>query len=135
MSRQLYLLTIVLCILGFFVSLHLFALKYQVAPAICGITSCEEVNSSSYSYLFGIPNSLFGMGFYAAVAALLISKRKKLVFWLTFFGFVFSIYLTAIEAFVIKAYCQWCLLSAWVSVCLFAIAYISKGRKCTQDNN
>lgn len=37
-------------------------------------------------------------------------------------GLLFSGYLTYLEAFVINAWCQWCIVSAWITVCLFILA-------------
>lgn len=38
--------------------------------------------------------------------------------WISLFGLAFSAYLTYLEAFVINAWCQWCIASAWICVCL-----------------
>jgi len=41
---------------------------------------------------------------------------------MTLFGFMFSAYLTAIEAFVIHAWCMWCLGSAITMTALFIVS-------------
>jgi uncharacterized membrane protein len=46
-----------------------------------------------------------------------------IVFGMTFIGFLFSGYLTAIEAFVLKEWCQWCVVSAITMTILFGIAF------------
>ena len=40
------------------------------APLVCPFSGCETILDSSYSSLFGIPLSLFGMLTYATVASL-----------------------------------------------------------------
>jgi uncharacterized membrane protein len=88
-------------------------------PVPCSITTgCEEVLNSSYSAVAGVPISWFGFAFYlavfsASVFALFGSENLlRLVFWPALAGFVISMGLLAIQAFVLRAYCQYCLASA-----------------------
>jgi uncharacterized membrane protein len=48
-------------------------------------------------------------------------------------GTAFSLYLTAIEAFVLHAYCSWCLLSAvlMTAVCVVATVDLAGPPSCT----
>jgi len=39
-------------------------------------------------------------------------------------GLVFSIYLTWLELFVIRAICQWCVVSAILVLCMFILAIL-----------
>ncbi len=145
-------LFVILGFVGLLVSLYLLSSKIFNLDPVCGITSCGIVNSSEYSYLLNIPISAWGVLFYLAVIAggieigLIQTKRnsilfrlkhllhldipeeqyylvmKKLVFALTVTGVIFSSYLTYIEAFVIQAWCQWCLVSAWITICLLVLS-------------
>ena len=100
---------------------------------LTGIFKCSTVLESPWSSIGPIPLSLLGMGFYATVfllASYLLLKKdapaklSTFLFSLAIFGFGFSIYLTVIQAFIIKAFCFFCVLSAVSSSLLFAIAWI-----------
>jgi uncharacterized membrane protein len=85
-------------------------------PVVCSITTgCEEVLSSKYSAVGGVPISWFGFAFYLAVfsasayAMFGESALLRFVFWLAAPAFVVSLGLFAIQAFVLEAYCQYCL--------------------------
>ena len=43
----------------------------------------------------------------------------KIIFWLTGFGFLFSLYLLFIQAFLLNQFCLYCLISAAASILLF----------------
>ena len=88
-------------------------------PVACSITSgCEEVLNSRYSTLAGIPISWFGFIFYLAVfscavfAAFGEERVLKLVFWPVAAAFLVSMALVGVQAFILHAYCQYCLGSA-----------------------
>lgn len=131
MSSYLRVFAIVLGLIGLAVSIYLLYAKLNNAFVICGVSTCGVVNSSKYSYLLGIPVSAYGVLFYLSIIGLLILKKYKLLFILSILGVIFSAYLTALEIFVIHAWCQWCVLSAWLTLALFAIAF--KLRKANDD--
>lgn len=114
-------LAIALCILGVLISTYLLQSKLFGSELLCGVSSCGVVNNSEYSYLFGIPVSAYGLLFYTGMVGLIIMKHRGLFFFGSLVGVIFSAYLTYIEAFVIYAWCQWCIVSAWLSLCLFVI--------------
>ena len=129
-ERVLRYIILVLAVIGIALRLYLFKLHLNPGSgSFCDINatvSCDLVNRSPYAELFGIPVSLFGVLFWFGVlCAVLIPRRlAKLVtlgdrklFQQAFvaymiLGFLFSLYLTFIEAFVIKAWCPLCVLSA-----------------------
>ncbi len=89
---------------------------------------CQKVQYSKYSKTFGIPNPFLGLGMYLAILALSFAFNSGLVpFWpLSFiitFGFLFSLYFTYIQAFVLRAFCTWCVVSALNFVILFCSVY------------
>lgn len=95
------------------------------------VSGCETVLNSTYSEIFGVPTALFGVAAYFAafsLALLAYFGREKL--W-TLFGvaaaimFLFSVWLIYLQAFVIKAFCQYCLFSAATSTLLFVIFSVS----------
>jgi uncharacterized membrane protein len=94
-------------------------------PVPCSITSgCEEVLNSKYSTLAGIPISWFGFAFYLTVfsaavfAAFGNEAVLRLIFWPILAAFIISMGLVAIQAFVLHAYCQYCLGSAVLATIL-----------------
>ncbi len=88
-------------------------------------SGCDVVRSSRYAVLLGVPTALWGAGLYAVIGGLALSglpaSRWLFVFLLGAGGASFSLYLTYLELFVIKAVCAYCIASALVAVALFAI--------------
>jgi uncharacterized membrane protein len=111
------LILILLSFLGLVDTLYLGI--HRGKPVPCSVTNgCEEVLNSSYSALAGIPISWFGFAFYLGVfsAAVFASFGDdgvlRLIFWPALAAFLISLGLVAIQAFVLRAYCQYCLGSA-----------------------
>jgi uncharacterized membrane protein len=116
-------------LVGLIVAAYLSYVKLFHAPIYCtpGLGDCATVNASQWSVLWGIPIAFFGMVSYLAILllvflgpkiAFLRPYSKLLIFGIGLFGFLFSVYLTYLEFFIIKTICQWCLLSA---VCMTTI--------------
>lgn len=85
---------------------------------------CVKVQTSKYSRTFGIPNPYLGLCMLAAILLLLVLHYMFGIFLLLarlliIFGAAFSIYFTYIQAFVLKAFCTWCVVSACVFMALF----------------
>ena len=113
-----------IALMGLFVAIYMSYSKIVGAPVICGLSSCEEVSNSPYAYILNIPIAFYGLTFYAlAFVSSGLYKNIKLMFFLALVGVCFTGYFTFIEAFVIKAWCQWCLVSAWLSFVLLIISY------------
>lgn len=101
-----------------------------VAPA-CDVTilsGCEQVSQSPYSKLFGVPLGVYGTLFYSLIfagAALLTLYRKRrayvALYLLGIGGFCASLVFVLIQAFLIGSFCIYCMLSAVLSVALFAL--------------
>ncbi len=122
----------VLAIIGLIISGYLLFTYLTASPIICLNTGCEQVRSSPYAYLLKIPIPAYGALMYfgivlltllrTMVSASLFIKATKLLFLLSAIGLLISAYLTYLEAFVIKAYCIWCVSSALVVFLIFLIA-------------
>lgn len=111
-------------------------------PSCNFLAGCDIVAKSTYSKVFGIPLSLFGVFFYftaGALAVLALFERTKrllqVIFLLTAFGFILSLYFLYLQAFVINAYCEYCLFSLFDSVILFLLALylMRKFKKYNQE--
>jgi uncharacterized membrane protein len=73
---------------------------------------CETVQESEYAEVAGVPVALLGLIAYAAILALVAwdSEQARLgAAMLALVGLVFSMYLLALQLFVIDAVCVWCL--------------------------
>lgn len=123
-------LIFILSLVGFAVTAFLTYEYNLIGPIICPVTGtgCDIVRKSVYSKLLGIDLPYFGLVFYLIVAASsvwLSESFNKLInllrFAVSFSGFVFGLYLTFLEAFVIKAFCIWCLISFIISFIIFLL--------------
>jgi uncharacterized membrane protein len=113
--------TLALSLLGFAVSLYLLSVHWGWWEAAClGSGECEVVNLSRYSELLGVPVALLGAFTYLCIGLsgmLMLRDRvasyaARAQFFLAMMGIAFSVYLTAIELFVLHAVCPWCVSSA-----------------------
>lgn len=122
-----------LALIGLAISAYLFYTYVQEKPIVCLDTGCETVRESPYSSVFGIPLPAFGllMYFFVVVASFFrttleninhILLTRKLIFISSALGFLVSAYLTYLEAFIIKAYCSWCVSSAIVVTLIFILS-------------
>jgi uncharacterized membrane protein len=113
----------VLALAGFFVSLYLWLHKLGVIGVLqCGTGGCDTVQASPYADFLGLPVALYGVVGYAvlfAVSLLAVRQRDAprrrpdtLLAVLASLGFLFTLYLTALELFVIHAICRYCVGSA-----------------------
>jgi uncharacterized membrane protein len=75
---------------------------------------CETVQESSYAEIAGIPVALLGLASYAVVAGLVLwdtASARLVAAMLALVGLLFSLYLMAVQLFVIDAVCVWCLVN------------------------
>lgn len=123
-------LILILALAGFAVSFNINFKKNKKEKLVCLIgEDCDKVVHSRYATTFGVDNQIFGMIYYFSIAifaATLISGLIwppviVLLFKLATIGAaLFSVYLIGIQAFVLKEWCEWCLVSAFLSffICL-----------------
>jgi uncharacterized membrane protein len=73
---------------------------------------CETVQESEYAEIAGIPVAVLGLGAYAIILGLVawdtVGARLAAAS-LAFVGLLFSLYLLALQLFVIEAVCIWCM--------------------------
>ncbi len=113
--------------LGFLDATYLTILHYKNAFPPCTVTGgCETVLTSQYSVILDVPLSLFGSIFYLLIIvfslAILLHKRKIFahgLFLTAFSGLFVSAVLFFVQFFILKAFCQYCLLSEVISLVLF----------------
>lgn len=112
---------------------YLTAKHYSDTAVPCSVISgCEQVLTSAYAEMFGIPTAMFGaIAYFAAFSLSLLTVYGHLKLWnlfglLTFVMTAFTIWFVYLQAFVIQAYCQFCLLSALSTFLLLVIFLSSK---------
>jgi uncharacterized membrane protein len=120
---------------GLFLGAYLTMYKFGVIGSLaCNVGSCEQVQTSRWSVFLGLPVATWGVGYYVLMLALAIaglqprfmdSRRLSLaMLLLTGWGVVFTAWLNYLEAFVIHAWCEWCLGSAGMVAVLFVLALL-----------
>ena len=118
---------------GVFVGVYLTLYKFGVIGSlVCNVGSCEKVQSSRYSVFLGLPVATWGIGFYLLMLALsMASVQERFVdsrglslgmLLLASWGVLFTAWLNYLEAFVLDAWCEWCLGSAAMVLLLFILA-------------
>src|SRR5262245_44522186 len=117
-----------LAFLGMVDTFYITIMSRQNLTVECHVTEgCNEVLSSEYSKLAGIPISLFGLAFYVSAFGCAIAeltgaaKLTRLLFWPALGAFLVSVSLTSIQVFVLQKYCEYCLASAMLSTSIFAL--------------
>lgn len=113
--------------LGFLDALYLAVEHFMGAIPPCSIVSgCEEVLTSSFATVGGVPLALLGALYYLSVLVLAIvffdTKRARVlrfVAWMTTIGFFVSLGLVYLQLFVLDAICLYCMGSALSSTLLF----------------
>lgn len=116
-----YTISYVLLALAIAVSGYLSWLKISQVDAVClagNAFDCGTVLNSVYSEIGGVPIAWLGLATNFVIVGLLVAQNRVgflreygtlIVFGVVLFAFIYSVYLVYLQAFVIGAYCQWCL--------------------------
>lgn len=123
----------VVALIGLLISVY--TLMYHlglIGTMLCGTGGCETVQNSPWARFLGVPVPVLGLLGYGALLvtamlgiqpAFIADRRISMVLALaSLIGFGFSLYLSYLEAFVIHAWCRWCLASAALTVVLLLAA-------------
>lgn len=125
----------ILATIGLLDSWYIFYKKQKNEKLVCFVgQDCNEVVNSKYSHIYGVPNEVLGIIFYLSVLGLVglvalgITEFHEIslmaVIHLTaFFALLLSIFLTAIQAFVLKAWCEYCLVAMFANFGIFVLAF------------
>ena len=122
-----------LALVGLCDAIYLTVEHLKGATMRCTITSgCSEVLSSQYATVAGYPLAAFGAVAYfvafslATLAAFGYPGARKLLAVLVALMFLFTLRLLYLHAFVLHAYCQYCLLTALVTTLLGATLIVRR---------
>ena len=128
-----YLATAVLSLVGLGDALFLTIQDLTGQSLRCTIVSgCSEVLSSAYAHVGPVPLAALGAFAYFTVFSLAILVAyghrfaQPLLRVLLVIMFLMTLWLLYLQAFVIRHFCQYCLLSAAVTTTLAAIVWVSR---------
>lgn len=125
-----------LAFLGFLDSTYLTILHYQNVFPPCSIThGCETVQTSQYATIGNIPVALLGSVYYLVLTVFSIiilqttdkklsAQLMKYLFFLALAGFIASLIFFSLQAFVIRAFCQYCLLAELLSTLILTFSIV-----------
>ena len=125
------LIALIAAVIGALDSVYLSWVKLSHSESLCtpGLGDCFTVNTSPYSQVYGIPIALFGLGSYLLILAILLGEARcsflqkngsMMLFGISLVGVLYSAYLSYLEAYVIHAWCPYCVLSAIMILIIFA---------------
>ena len=136
---RLYGAAVALALIGLGDALYLTVQHLTGQSVRCSITSgCSQVLSSSYAQVGGIPTAAFGVAAYFTAFSLAVLALFGYLWARTMLAlvvacmFAATLWLLYLQAFVLRAFCQYCLLSAAVTIALSAIVLLA--RQKTVDN-
>ncbi len=141
-SRWLYIIVAALSLIGLADSIYL-TVKHLTGQTVqCTVsTGCDEVLASSYATLFGYPLAAFGAAAYFAAFSLatlaLFGYRYARTCLLVLVGVMtlMSLRLLYLQAFVLGKYCEFCLLSAGITLTLAGLMFASLLTKTTSKTS
>lgn len=114
-----------LALAGVALAAYLTVVHFNTDALVCGLGDCHTVQASEYATVGPIPVSLLGLGMYAVVLVSAAAAHRRpdwtvsvfsLAFAVALAGSVYALYLTWIEIAVIEAICQWCVVSALLTL-------------------
>lgn len=130
---KLYLTAAIVSLIGLADAIYLTVEHVTGQSVRCTIVAgCSEVLSSQYAVVAGVPLAVIGAAAYFTVFSLAILAAFGYRFAGTLLTpfvllmFLVSLWLFYLQAFVIHAFCQFCLLSAAVTTALAVIALFAR---------
>jgi len=123
---------VILALVGFADATYLTVEHFANAIPPCTLQGCETVLTSGYSVIFGIPVALSGALYYFALLVMYFLyfeakdvRALNFAFHFSVLGVICDVWFVFLQAFIIHAWCQYCLLSAAVSTAIFVLSYWS----------
>ncbi len=135
----LYSIAAFFCLLGLADATYLGVLALTGETAACsGQAGCSEVLGSAYAKIGGIPVALFGVaGYFTAFTfatfAVFDSDRARKFFALTVGAmFAATLWFLYVQAFVLHAFCRYCLFSAAITFLLMGLVVAAPSPSATE---
>ena len=130
-KTTLHIVTALVSLLGLADAIYLTVEHITGQSVRCTIAAgCQEVLTTSYSALFGVPLAAIGAAAYFSVFSLAVLAAfgyrvaGQLLIPLVAVMSVTSLWLIYLQAFVIRAFCQYCLFSAAVTFTLTILVFL-----------
>jgi uncharacterized membrane protein len=136
-KRQLLLsLLFVLPLMGFADTVYLSYKGIFGGPVVCNvIDGCSVVLESGWSSVFGIQTAVYGVVYYGVLslfAAAYVYWKDAIMLYLVAvisgLGLLFSSWLVYVQIFQLAAVCEYCMLSAALTLLTTVVAWLSVGR-------
>jgi len=123
---------VVVAAIGFVDAAYLAAKFFSGGPIPCSLLNgCETVTTSAYATIAGVPVALLGAVFYFGMLVLAVIFREngnalwaRILLLGGVLGFLFSLWLVAVQVFILDALCLYCLISAGASTLLFVLGIL-----------
>ena len=130
---KLPLLAAVVALIGLADAIYLTIKHFTGEKVPCSVVEgCEQVLTSSYAEIAGVPLAILGAAaYFIAFSLAILAAFGNRQTW-TLFGVqvsvmaIFSVWLVYLQGFVIGAFCQFCLVSAATTFTLLIIYLISR---------
>ena len=136
----LYTIAAVFCIVGLADATYLTVLALTGEAAACsGQAGCQEVLGSAYARVAGIPVAIFGVAGYftaftfATFAAFDYARARKFFALTVAVLFATTLWLLYVQAFVLHAFCRYCLFSAAICFLLMGLVVASPSPRISRD--
>jgi uncharacterized membrane protein len=131
--KKIYVLAALLALVGLADALYL-TIEHLTGQSVrCTIISgCSAVLSSPYAVVAGIPLAAIGAAAYFTVFSLAILTlfsyhwAGKIMRVMVITMFAISVWLMYLQAFVIREFCQYCLLSALITTALLVVTMFAR---------
>jgi uncharacterized membrane protein len=129
-------ISLVLVVIGVLVSGYLSFTELTDTSTVCvdtGQFNCDAVQNSRYSTLLGIKIAYLGFASYVGLLALLLLEKRvgflreygvMIVFGITLFAFLYSMYLVFVQAVYLQTFCMWCLAHEVTMTLLFIVSAV-----------
>jgi len=136
----LYSIAALFCVLGLADATYLTVLALTGETAACsGQAGCQEVLGSAYARVAGIPVAAFGVAGYftaftcATFAAFDYPRARKFFALIVGVLFAATLWLLYVQAFLLHAFCRYCLFSAAICFLLMGLVVASPAPRVSQD--
>src|SRR2546423_4758327 len=136
----LYSIAALFCLLGLADATYLTVMALTGETAACsGQAGCQEVLGSVYSKVAGIPVAAFGVAGYftaftfAVFAAFNYARARKFFAIVVGVLFASTLWLLYVQAFLLHAFCRYCLFSAAVCFLLMGLVVASPSPRASRN--
>src|SRR4051795_4731319 len=136
----LYTIAAFFCVCGLADATYLAVVALTGESAACGgQAGCQEVLGSAYARVAGIPVAIFGVAGYftaftfATFAAFAYARARKFFALIVGVLFATTLWLLYVQAFVLHAFCRYCLFSAAICFLLMGLVVASPSPRVSKN--